>query len=68
MALAAGDDGLDLVRRILSEAKRRDLRLPVTSTQANLLRAAIALRGGECDSSAIIEAIRPSPVQHEKPK
>jgi putative dehydrogenase len=53
---------------ILGEAKRRDLRLPVTSTQVNLLRAAIALRGGECDSSAIIEAIRPSQIQYEKPE
>jgi len=53
---------------ILGEAKRRNLRLPVTSTQANLLRAAIALRGPDCDSSAIIEAIRPSHVQPEKPE
>ncbi len=53
---------------ILGEAQHRNLRLPVTSTQADLLRAAIALRGGECDSSAIIEAIRPSQVQHEKPR
>jgi putative dehydrogenase len=53
---------------ILGEAKRRDLQLPVTSTQANLLRAAIALCGPECDSSAIIEAIRSSHLQHEKPK
>jgi putative dehydrogenase len=53
---------------ILGEAKRRHLRLPVTSTQADLLRAAIALCGGDCDSSAIIEAIRSSHLQHEKPK
>ena len=53
---------------ILGEAQHRNLRLPVTSTQADLLRAAIALRGGECDSSAIIEAIRPTGVQHEKPR
>jgi 3-hydroxyisobutyrate dehydrogenase-like beta-hydroxyacid dehydrogenase len=53
---------------ILGEAELRHLRLPVTSAQAGLLRAAIALRGGECDSSAIIEAIRSPPVQHEKPE
>jgi len=53
---------------ILGEAKRRNLRLPVTSAQANLLRAAIALCGPECDSSAIIEAIRPSHLQPEKPE
>ena len=53
---------------ILGEAKRRNLRLPVTSAQANLLRAAIALCGSECDSSAIIEAIRPSHLQPEKPE
>jgi len=52
---------------ILGEAKRRNLRLPVTSTQANLLRTAIALCGSECDSSAIIEAIRSSRLQPEKP-
>src|ERR1700743_1600865 len=50
---------------ILEEAKRHDLRLPVTSLQADLLRATIALRGGECDSSAVIEAIRPLPIQDE---
>src|ERR1700743_2866686 len=50
---------------ILAEAKRHDLRLPVTSLQADLLRATIALRGGECDSSAVIEAIRPLPIQDE---
>ena len=53
---------------ILGEAKRRNLRLPVTSAQANLLRAAIALCGSECDSSAIIEAIRSSHLQPEKPE
>jgi putative dehydrogenase len=52
---------------ILDEAELRDLRLPVTSAQAGLLRATIALRGGECDSSAIIEAIAASRVQDEKP-
>jgi L-threonate 2-dehydrogenase len=34
--------------------------LPMTSTQAGLLRAAIALTGLDSDSAAIIEAIRPS--------
>ena len=53
---------------ILDEAELRDLQLPVTSAQAGLLRATIALRGGECDSSAIIEAIRFPHVQHEKPE
>src|ERR1700744_951778 len=53
---------------ILDEAELRDLRLPVTSAQADLLRAAIALRGGECDSAAIIDAVRPSCVQDEKPQ
>jgi 3-hydroxyisobutyrate dehydrogenase len=41
---------------ILKEAQARGLPLPMTSTQARLLRAAIALEGG--DSAAIIEAIR----------
>ena len=52
---------------ILGEAKRRNLRLPVTSAQADLLRTAIALCGPDSDSSAIIEAIRPSRLQPEKP-
>jgi hypothetical protein len=30
----------------------------MTSAQAGLLRAAIALKGGDSDSAAIIEAIR----------
>jgi hypothetical protein len=38
--------------------KRRGLHLPVTTTQADLLRAAIALEGPDCDSAAGIEAIR----------
>jgi 3-hydroxyisobutyrate dehydrogenase-like beta-hydroxyacid dehydrogenase len=33
-------------------------RLPMTSAQAALLRAAIALRGPDSDSAAVIEAIR----------
>jgi hypothetical protein len=32
--------------------------LPVTSTQADLRRAAIALEGPNSDSAAVIEAIR----------
>jgi 3-hydroxyisobutyrate dehydrogenase-like beta-hydroxyacid dehydrogenase len=45
---------------ILAEAAQRDLPLPMTSVQAGLLRAAIALEGPECDSAAVIEAIRRS--------
>ena len=45
---------------ILGEAQLRKLSLPMTSAQADLLRAAIALLGPDSDSSAIIEAIRPS--------
>jgi putative dehydrogenase len=47
---------------ILEEAARRGLRLPVTKTQAELLRAAIAIEGPDSDSAAIIEAIRQRPV------
>jgi 3-hydroxyisobutyrate dehydrogenase-like beta-hydroxyacid dehydrogenase len=43
---------------ILQEARRHGLPLPVTSVQAELLRAAIALEGPESDSAAVIEAIR----------
>jgi 3-hydroxyisobutyrate dehydrogenase-like beta-hydroxyacid dehydrogenase len=43
---------------ILAEATRRGLALPVTTTQAELLRAAIALAGPASDSAAVIEAIR----------
>ena len=46
---------------ILAEARQRNLRLPMTSAQTELLRAAIALQGPDSDSSAIIEAIRLSP-------
>ncbi len=53
---------------ILAEGRRRSLQLPVTSAQTDLLRAAIALRGGECDSSAIIEAIAASRLSDEKSK
>jgi 3-hydroxyisobutyrate dehydrogenase-like beta-hydroxyacid dehydrogenase len=49
---------------ILGEAGRRGLRLPMTATQADLLRAAIALEGPDSDSAAVIEAIR-RPVASE---
>jgi putative dehydrogenase len=49
---------------ILEEAARRDLRLPMTLTQAELLRAAITRVGPDSDSAAVIEAIRP-PVSSE---
>jgi 3-hydroxyisobutyrate dehydrogenase-like beta-hydroxyacid dehydrogenase len=52
---------------ILGEAARRNLSLPMTSTQAGLLHKAIALRGPDSDSSAVIEAIRPSPARTEDP-
>jgi L-threonate 2-dehydrogenase len=45
---------------ILAEAKRQNLWLPMTSTQAALLRTAIALEGPDSDSAAVIEAVRPS--------
>jgi 3-hydroxyisobutyrate dehydrogenase-like beta-hydroxyacid dehydrogenase len=53
---------------ILGEAKRQNLMLPMTATQASLLRATIALYGPECDSAAIIETIRPSRAQSGDPK
>lgn len=43
---------------ILDEAGRRGLPLPMTASQADLLRAAIALVGPDSDSAAVIEAIR----------
>lgn len=43
---------------IIEEAGRLDLHLPLTTTQADLLRAAIALEGPDHDSAAVIEAIR----------
>jgi 3-hydroxyisobutyrate dehydrogenase-like beta-hydroxyacid dehydrogenase len=43
---------------ILEEARRRGLHLPMTSVQAGLLRAAIALEGPDSDSAAVVEAIR----------
>ena len=45
---------------ILDEAERHTLSLPMTSTQAGLLRAAILLEGPDSDSAAVIEAIRAS--------
>ena len=45
---------------ILEEARRQRQSLPVTTVQAALLRTTIALLGAEVDSSAIVEAIRPS--------
>ena len=47
---------------ILEEAGRRGLLLPMTTTQAELLRAAIALEGPDSDSAAVIEAIRQRPA------
>jgi 3-hydroxyisobutyrate dehydrogenase-like beta-hydroxyacid dehydrogenase len=47
---------------ILDEAKRRGLPLPLTTTQAGLLRAAIAIEGPDSDSAAVIEAIRQQPA------
>ena len=43
---------------ILAEARRRDMVLPMTSVQADLLRTAIAREGPDSDSAAVIEAIR----------
>ncbi len=53
---------------ILAEAGRRSLSLPMTSTQAALLRAAITLEGPDSDSASVIEAIRPSNARTEDPK
>ena len=46
---------------IITEAGRRGMHLPLTTTQAELLRTAIALTGPDRDSSAVIEAIRRQP-------
>jgi 3-hydroxyisobutyrate dehydrogenase-like beta-hydroxyacid dehydrogenase len=43
---------------ILAEAGRLGMPLPMTTTQADLLRVAIALQGPDSDSAAVIEAIR----------
>jgi L-threonate 2-dehydrogenase len=53
---------------ILTEARRRNLFVPMTSAQAALLRTAIALEGPDSDSSAIIEAFRPSRSRPEDSK
>lgn len=53
---------------ILGEAARRGLDLPVTTAQAELLRAAIALAGPDSDSAAIIEAVRRRPARSELPR
>jgi 3-hydroxyisobutyrate dehydrogenase-like beta-hydroxyacid dehydrogenase len=50
---------------ILGEAARRGLILPVTTAQADLLRAAIVLEGPDSDSAAVIEAIRQRPARPE---
>jgi len=50
-----------VISRSISSCKTTQVRrlpLPMMSTQAGLLRAAIALKGGDSDSTAIIEAIR----------
>jgi len=47
---------------IIEEARRCSMHLPLTTTQAGLLRDAIALEGPDRDSSAVIEAIRRPPV------
>ncbi|WP_213737665.1 NAD(P)-dependent oxidoreductase [Bradyrhizobium sp. dw_411] len=52
---------------ILGEAERRNLSLPMTSTQAALLRMAIALQGPDNDSAAVIEALRPPQARVEVP-
>jgi len=46
---------------IIEEAGRCGMHLPLTTTQAGLLRAAITLEGPDRDSSAVIEAIRRPP-------
>jgi 3-hydroxyisobutyrate dehydrogenase-like beta-hydroxyacid dehydrogenase len=50
---------------VLAEARRLGLHLPVTITQAELLRAAIELEGPDSDSAAVIEAIRQRPAAPE---
>jgi 3-hydroxyisobutyrate dehydrogenase-like beta-hydroxyacid dehydrogenase len=50
---------------IIEEAGRLGLLLPMTTTQAELLRAAIVLEGPDSDSAAVIEAIRQRPVVPE---
>jgi 3-hydroxyisobutyrate dehydrogenase-like beta-hydroxyacid dehydrogenase len=45
---------------ILEEARQQEQHLPMTLIQTGLLRSAITLVRPEADSSAVIEAIRPS--------
>jgi 3-hydroxyisobutyrate dehydrogenase-like beta-hydroxyacid dehydrogenase len=45
---------------ILEEARRREQHLPMTLIQTGLLRSAMTLVGPDADSSAVIEAIRPT--------
>jgi 3-hydroxyisobutyrate dehydrogenase-like beta-hydroxyacid dehydrogenase len=52
---------------ILEQATRQGLQLPITATQADLLRAAIALEGPDSDSSTVIEAIRRRPSNKVAP-
>ena len=53
---------------ILGEARRLGQTLPMMTVQGALLRATIALVGGECDSAAVIETIRPSRKRSGGPK
>jgi L-threonate 2-dehydrogenase len=53
---------------ILEEAARLGLRLPIAETQADLLRAAIAIEGPDSDSAAVIEAIRQRTDRAEVPR
>jgi 3-hydroxyisobutyrate dehydrogenase-like beta-hydroxyacid dehydrogenase len=48
---------------ILEEARQQEQHLPMTLIQTGLLRSAITLVGPDADSSAVIEAIRPSKVK-----
>jgi 3-hydroxyisobutyrate dehydrogenase-like beta-hydroxyacid dehydrogenase len=50
---------------ILDQARQQNLHLPMTTIQAELLRAAIALEGADSDSAGVIEAIRPRPAATE---
>jgi 3-hydroxyisobutyrate dehydrogenase-like beta-hydroxyacid dehydrogenase len=43
---------------IMEQARRHGLHLPITAVQTDLLRAAIALKGPDSDSSAVTEALR----------
>ena len=47
---------------ILGEARKLGLTLPMTATQAQLLRDTIALKGEDCDSAAVVDAIRQGPA------